>query len=228
MVLSAFTSDSKENSAKLGFLEMLTDRLGMKNSGQPSIILVGGYAGSGKTHIGDMLVENLISRQLASVILDKDTVCRPLLEAGLTLLNSNPNDRESELYMTKLRPLEYDCLLGCAYNNAALGLSAILSAPFVHEFRNKDWVNNLQEQAEILEISTAFLWVNCDKDIAKQRIESRGAKRDTWKLENWDEYLKTLPWAYGTSPDVNLPNLTIYDNTEDLSIFGFDTNVPDV
>lgn len=215
-------------SAQSGFLTTLAARLGITNVGQPSLIFVGGYAGSGKTHIADALSESLISKGVPTVILDKDTVCRPLLEAGLKLLSNNPDDRESDLYLNHLRPLEYECLMNSAFNNAAMGVNAVLSAPFIQEFRDKDWLETLQEQASILEISTAFLWINCEKDVAKARIIKRGAKRDVWKLENWDTYQKNLPWGYTDMPNVVLPNLLVYDNSSDLSIFGFDSSGPDV
>lgn len=65
----------------------------------PTILVIGGYAGSGKTELG-----RIIARQTGWPVFDKDNATRPVVEMALQELGSSPDDRESELYLTKVRP----------------------------------------------------------------------------------------------------------------------------
>src|SRR5690625_4130486 len=49
----------------------------------PRVILIGGYAGSGKTELG-----RIIARETGWPILDKDTLTRPVVETALEILGT--------------------------------------------------------------------------------------------------------------------------------------------
>src|SRR4051812_22582180 len=68
----------------------------------PHLILIGGYAGSGKSELG-----RIIARETGWPMIDKDTITRPVVEAMLEAIGHSANDRESEEYMTLVRPREY-------------------------------------------------------------------------------------------------------------------------
>src|SRR5690348_5038015 len=57
----------------------------------PHVLLIGGYAGSGKSELGRILI-----RETSWPMLDKDTITRPVVEAALQLIGFSPNDRESD------------------------------------------------------------------------------------------------------------------------------------
>src|SRR5262249_62290760 len=95
----------------------------------PHVLLIGGYAGSGKTELGRVLI-----RETGWPMLDKDTLTRPVAEVALEVLGQSPNDRESEVYLSKIRPREYEALMAAAHENVECGNSAIVTAPFLREF----------------------------------------------------------------------------------------------
>lgn len=154
---------------------------------KPHLILIGGYAGSGKTELG-----RILARQTGWSMLDKDTMTRPMLEGALELLNLPPNDRESEQYVTLLRPLEYQCLMATARENIDCGNSVIATAPFLVEFRDPSWLNRTLAAFDAVGASTTIVWVYCDADTMHTYLRHRGAARDAAKLANWSDYLKSI------------------------------------
>ncbi|WP_214107246.1 AAA family ATPase [Acrocarpospora catenulata] len=158
-----------------------------QGSPKPILVLVGGYAGSGKTEFSRFL-----SDITGWAFLDKDSITRPMAERLLTSLGGDPNDRHSELYLHEVRPLGYRCLMETAWDNLDLGTSAILSAPFIAELADPDWVTRLTNRCAAKGIDVAVIWIRCDVESMREYIEFRGAGRDAWKLANWDTYTSSL------------------------------------
>jgi DNA-binding transcriptional regulator YhcF (GntR family)/predicted kinase len=153
--------------------------------GYPSrIVLIGGYAGSGKTELGRVL-----ARLTGWPILDKDTLTRPLVERVLEALGRPGNDRDSDIYVTHVRPLEYEALMAGAYENAECGVPAIVTAPYIGEFADAAWLARERARFEGLGVPAEIVWVNCDPESMHTYIRRRGAARDTAKLDNWSDYL---------------------------------------
>ncbi|MGW7464272.1 AAA family ATPase [Streptomyces xantholiticus] len=153
----------------------------------PIVVLVGGYAGSGKSEFAKFL------GQLTSwPILDKDSLTRPLVDQLLVALGGEAHDRSSELYRDKVRPFEYRCLMEAAWDNLNCGISTILDAPFISEFAQAEWMQRFQNRCRSKRVSVAPIWVECDPDSMREYIEFRGAARDAWKMEAWDEYVSGL------------------------------------
>ncbi|MFE0027088.1 GntR family transcriptional regulator [Amycolatopsis sp. NPDC059021] len=150
----------------------------------PRVLLIGGYAGSGKTELGRVL-----ARETGWPMLDKDTLTRPVVEAALELLSLSPNDRESDVYINKVRPREYEALTNAMTENVQCGNSAIVTAPFIREFSNSAWVNRTQATCDSMGATLHFVWVYCDVDTMHTYVRHRGAARDASKLANWDAYL---------------------------------------
>lgn len=153
----------------------------------PTILLVGGFAGSGKSEYAKFL-----GRLTGWPILDKDSLTRPLVDQLLIALGGQANDRSSDLYREKIRPLEYRCLMEAAWDNVDCGISTILDAPFVAEFSQADWMQRFYNRCKAKRVSVASIWVQCDPDSMREYIEFRGAARDMWKMESWNEYLATV------------------------------------
>lgn len=153
----------------------------------PTIVVIGGYAGSGKTELG-----RILARQTGWPVFDKDSATRPVVEMALQELGSSPNDRESELYLTKVRPAEYEALRTLTAENVACGNSAIMTAPFIRELRDPSWTRSLAADAETLGAELRVVWIRCDDETMLTYLRRRGAARDTHKLAHWDDYLAGL------------------------------------
>jgi len=157
------------------------------NTDGPTMILVGGYAGSGKSEFAKFL-----GRLTGWPILDKDSITRPLVDQLLVSLGGEAHDRSSKLYLEKVRPFEYRCIMEAAWNNLDCGIPVILDAPFIKEFSQADWMQRLQNRCRSKRVSVATIWVQCDVESMREYIEFRGAARDAWKMEAWEEYAAGL------------------------------------
>lgn len=153
----------------------------------PTIVVVGGYAGSGKTELG-----RILSRQTGWPVFDKDSATRAVVEVALQELGESPNDRESELYLTKVRPAEYEALRTLTAENVACGNSAIMTAPFIKELSDPSWARTLAADAETLGATLRVVWIRCDAETMRTYLRRRGAARDSYKLAHWDDYLGNI------------------------------------
>jgi len=172
------------------------------------IILIGGPPGSGKTHFGKEL-----SREISSVYLDKDTVSRHFTERMLEILGSHRDDRESDIYRSEVRDLEYDVMLKSALENLGLGHDVVCTAPFLKEFGDEFWIEEMRVEAELADAQCLFIWIHTDERTTRQRLIYRGANRDNEKLSNWDSYVKGL----GEMPPRGCDDLIAVDNTSSSS-----------
>jgi predicted kinase len=153
----------------------------------PHVVLIGGYPGSGKTELG-----RILARETGWPMLDKDTLTRPVVEATLEVLGHSPHDRESETYLTMIRPREYEALMSAMTENAHCGTSAIVTAPFILELRDTAWINRLEATCHDMNAALSIVWVHCDATTMHTYMRHRGAARDATKLENWNTYLATI------------------------------------
>lgn len=149
----------------------------------PTLLIVGGYAGSGKTELG-----RIIARHTGWPMLDKDSATRPVAEELLVALGQPPEDRESAVYLTKVRPAEYESLRTLAAENIACGNSVVMTAPFIRELSDRSWCRRIEAEAGAAGAGVHALWIRCDLDSMNTYLKRRGAARDLHKLANWDEY----------------------------------------
>ncbi|MBC3844579.1 AAA family ATPase [Streptacidiphilus sp. 4-A2] len=184
-------SASSGGGEHVGFQQRVMDAWKRRHTGgdtnQPVLVLVGGFAGSGKTELARFL-----SELTGWPLLDKDPMSRALVEALLVELGADPNDRQSALYRERVRPLEYECLLKAAYANIDCGISTVLTAPFIAEMADEGWMRRLENRCSARGVAVAPVWVQCDVDSMREYIGQRSAARDTWKLQNWAEYASGL------------------------------------
>lgn len=153
----------------------------------PKAVLIGGYAGSGKTELG-----RILSRMTGWPIIDKDTTTRAVVEAALESLGQSPNDRESDLYLTVIRPAEYDSLIATLIENVQCGVSAVVTAPFIREFNDQAWCDRLTANLEGFGVEPHVVWVKCDAETMRTYLKHRGAARDATKLATWSQYVSTI------------------------------------
>jgi DNA-binding transcriptional regulator YhcF (GntR family) len=153
----------------------------------PQVILIGGYAGSGKTELG-----RILARETGWPMLDKDTLTRPVVEAALELIGRSPHDRESETYLRDIRPREYEALTSAMVENVQCGASAIVTAPFIRELRDTAWIERFKALCQSMNAVLTIVWVYCDATTMHTYIRHRGAARDADKLRDWNGYLGTI------------------------------------
>lgn len=150
---------------------------------KPQAVLIGGYAGSGKSELA-----RILTRETGWSLLDKDILTRPLVERALDALGQSPNDRESPTYLNEVRPREYEVLTAAARDNLECGNSVVVAAPFLREFADRAWLDRTIDAYEALNADTIVVWVYCDRKSMHSYLRRRGAARDAAKLADWLQY----------------------------------------
>lgn len=187
-----------------------------------ALVIVGGYAGSGKTEFAKTL-----ARMYPAALLDKDTVSRHLVEKINFQLSGDPHDRESDLYLSDVRPLEYQCLLDTAIENLANGTNVIATAPWIREIASAKWRRETERLLAYLDHDLHICWVHSDAPTMKLRIAQRNAQRDRWKMHHWQQYEASIDpdrfWDYADiviansegSPPLYDQAMTVYERIRD-------------
>lgn len=159
------------------------------------MVFVGGYPGSGKSEFARAL-----ARVTSWALLDKDTIARPLIESVLEDLGHSVDDRESEIYVDRLRPREYAALEDVINDNVAVGTSVIATAPFIAEFGSRAWLSRIMTRSGTDDADCTFVWIRCSLDTMLRNLGRRGAGRDSGELADWDRYSAGLDLDF--RPDV--------------------------
>jgi predicted kinase len=167
------------------------------------LILIAGVPGSGKTTIGKGL------SKAKAMFIDKDTISSLFTESLLIALKQDKDDRESEVYSSKVRCLEYNTMMRLALENISLGHDVVCSAPFIAQFNDDEWIRNLELEVKAFGAKLVKVWVQIDENTARERIIERGASRDNGKLSDWDGYIASTAHRQPT----NLSNLIVVDNS---------------
>lgn len=181
---------SKSRAGRMVSAPEQAEHLELKTA-HPQVLLIGGYAGSGKTELG-----RILARETGWAILDKDTLTRPVVEEALEVSGLSPNDRESELYASAIRPREYEALTSAMTENIECGNSVILTAPFIREFGDEAWVSRTQARCTDAGATASFIWVHCDAETMHTYVRHRGAARDAAKLADWRGYLQGIDLSF--------------------------------
>lgn len=152
------------------------------------LLIVAGHAGVGKSTYGkDLALKNNLA------LLDKNTLTQPFVESLMSRWMGDPHDRQSATYVDFVRPLEYTALMNTAWQMLESGTAGVIvTAPFVKELYDTQWVQELEDKCNSIECLLTIFWVTCDTDIQRKQITKRGAERDQWKLDNWDEWAASL------------------------------------
>lgn len=182
---------------------------------RPSITIVIGEAGVGKSAVG-----KLIAKEKNYTYIDKDTATISLTEQylGESSPTKNKHDRDSAFYLETVRPLEYKSILALAFEYIELGNNVVLTAGFELEIQDENW---LQTNPDIIKIRALadlnVVMVTVDKQTLLNRLITRNELRDTWKLNNWETYLKQVAATKITWNDTDFTKLS-FDNSDSLPI----------
>lgn len=149
------------------------------------------------------------------VYLDKDTLI-PLSKVIFEVAGE-PYNRSSDFFYKHIRDVEYVTILELAYEALKYDDIVLINAPFTSEVRDHDYIEGLKKKLVQMNTKLTVIWVQTDVEVCRQRMIARNSDRDTWKLQNWDEYIKgvnfNIPAALD-DPDV-LDDLLIFKNSSD-------------
>lgn len=169
------------------------------------LILVTSPPACGKTFISKEL-----SKALKNIVyLDKDTLI-PLSKRIFVAANEEYN-RSSDFFQANIRDYEYDVVLDLAFEALDYANMVLINAPFTDEIRDLDWMEQLRKKLASKGAELVLIWVETDPETCRQRMIARNSDRDTWKLENWDEYISGVDFS---RPE-NIPELVVFDNSSD-------------
>jgi len=143
----------------------------------PLLNLVIGVPDSGKT----ALAKQLLSR-LACMYLDNNFIADAFFK-----------DTRTDSDYKMLRPRLYDVLYRITEENLAVGNSVLLDVPHITHVQRPEWRDYINSIVERHSARLIVLRCWCKESVLKQRISSRGEKRDVEKLEHWNAWLKGEP-----------------------------------
>lgn len=165
------------------------------------LLLVTSPPASGKTFISKMLATNLDH----VVYLDKDTLI-PLSNVAYRVAGEEIN-RSSQFFEDNIRNVEYEVVLNLAFEALQYEDLVLINAPFTREIRDTEYMISLKNKLREYDACLTVIWVQTDLEVCKQRMIDRNSERDTWKIEHWDEYIKTRDFSI---PD-NLKDPNVID-----------------
>ena len=182
---------------------------------KPQLIIVLGITGAGKSAVG-----KLIAKNKGYAFIDKDTVTTSLTELILESLSpmKDKHDRESTYYIEVVRPLAYESMLHIALENIELGNSVIVAGAFEEEMKNPDFLEENEYMEAIRKLADIkVVHVHVDHSTLLKRLIARNEQRDSWKLANWDAYVKEVGNAK-IQWNSSLYTLLTFDNSDALPI----------
>jgi predicted kinase len=143
----------------------------------PTMILVMGHAGSGKTSVAREIL-----RRVVCVYLDNNFIADAFF----------PSTRNSPEYI-ELRPRLYSALYRITEENLRIGNSVVLDVPHVREVQDRQWHRLIQGLTARTASRLLIIKCRCSEDALRDRLLRRGEERDRWKLENWQQFLREQP-----------------------------------
>ncbi len=136
--------------------------------------------------------KTFISRELAKSLkhvtyLDKDTLI--VLSKQIFVVANAEYNRSSDFFEENIRNYEYYATIDLALEALDYNDLALINAPFTREVRDIEYMKDLRNKIKAKGAELVVVWVETSKEVCKQRMIARNSDRDTWKLENWDEYM---------------------------------------
>ena len=149
------------------------------------LIFLGGEAGVGKS---------LVSKELKikignSLVIDKDEYTSVLVNKLLELYERPASDRESEIYIKNVKPLEYEQIDNMVWYGIE-NTSLIVTAPFFDSFLDIDWIEKMKSLGEFHNAKVSFIFLTRYPNKIRTGLIDRNANRDEWKIMNYPEYRK--------------------------------------
>lgn len=170
------------------------------------MILVTSPPACGKTFISKQLAKNLKH----VVYLDKDTLI-PLSNRVFAVAGEEIN-RSSDFFEKNIRDYEYETIVDIGVEALEYDDIVLINAPFTKEVHNEETLERFRTKLRTKDAKLVIIWVVTSPEVCHARMIERNSDRDTWKLEHWDEYIKTI--------DYSIPEpLKLLDAGHDLILF---------
>lgn len=147
------------------------------------LILVTSPPACGKTYISKEIAKALDH----VVYLDKDTLI--VLSKQIFKVAGEPYNRSSDFFEEHIRDFEYYATLDLAFEALDYDDCVLINAPFTREVRDKAYIEDLRQKLAEKDAKLVIIWVETHPEVCRERMIERASDRDTWKLENWDEYI---------------------------------------
>lgn len=169
------------------------------------LILVTSPPACGKTFISKQLAKALTN----CVYLDKDSLI--VLSKQIFKVANQEYNRSSDFFQKEIRDYEYYAILDIAMEALEYNDTVLVNAPFTDEIRDNEYLEALRARLAKKDAELAVVWVHTDGEVCHQRMIRRNSDRDTWKLENWDEYIASQNF---TTPN-NIKELIVFENSSE-------------
>ena len=162
--------------------------------------VVAGAPGAGKSTTADELRRVL---HPVPALLDKDTLFDGLESALLAAAGRPQDEREGPWYDEHVKRHEYGALTAAAREIRGAGCPVVLVAPFTTQIREPARWASWRE--ELGGEPVRLVWVRCEAEALRQRLEARGRTKDGAKLADFDTFVARMRPA--TPPPV--PHLAV-------------------
>lgn len=153
------------------------------------MILVTSPPACGKTYISKKLAENLKH----VVYLDKDTLI-PLSNRVFIAAGEEIN-RSSDFFEKNIRDYEYEAIVDIGAEALEYDDIVLINAPFTREVHSEETMERFRTKLRQKNAKLVVIWVVTSPKVCHERIVKRNSDRDTWKLNHWDEYIKTVDFS---------------------------------
>jgi molybdopterin-guanine dinucleotide biosynthesis protein len=175
------------------------------------LIFVLGAAGTGKTTVAKAL-----ARLRRAAFFDMDTLLRPAAVAIMSQAGLDPNDRDSAEYKRLCRDLGYRITMDAALENISIGTDALVIGPFTKETEDKLWLeselSSIGASLDTVDVKVIIIHLQ-NEELNRQRIEARNSVLDKWKLNNWEEFRRSLA-PRQVKWNIDAASILFYDNSE--------------
>lgn len=176
------------------------------------MILVTSPPACGKTYISRQLAKNLKH----VVYLDKDTLI--VLSNRIFDAAGEERNRSSDFFEANIRNYEYEAIIDIGMEALDYDDTVLINAPFTREIRNPEYMDRFRKRLAKKQARLEIIWIITDPEVCHERMIRRNSSRDTWKLENWDEYRKgvdfSIPSAIDRPDSTDDDLLLFYNSTE--------------
>ena len=176
------------------------------------MILVTSPPACGKTYISKQLAKNLKH----VVYLDKDTLI--VLSNRIFDVAGEERNRSSDFFESNIRNFEYEAIINIAMEALDYDDIVLINAPFTREIRSPEYMDQFRKRLASKNARLEIIWVVTGPEICHQRMIRRNSSRDTWKLENWDQYISGVDFSIPSAidrPDSSEDDLLLFYNSTD-------------
>ena len=169
-------------------------------------ILITSPPACGKTRLAKRLATQLPN----AVYLDKDSLIP--LSKQIFKVARKPYNRSSEFFKKNIRDFEYEVIINQGMDAIKYADVVIINAPFRKEVRSPEFIKDFKSRLEKVGAKLLVVWISVTPELCRKRMFKRNSDRDKWKIEHWDEYVKTVNFD---APQISEEELFIHKNSTD-------------